>query len=142
MTSPLSSIALRVWHPTLPATEIVSRIALPVQFMNSVGEQRRTPKGQLLEGVYPQTYCCFQLKKKAASPLDEDLTPWCTFLEQHLLFMQDLVRSGGRTEFRVGIFLDGDRGFEFGNPLIQRIYALGLGLSIEMYRLGDAELNA
>jgi len=141
MSRPLSSIALRIWHPTLPAHELVSRIALPARFSNSVGEQRRTPKGQILEGVYAQTYCCFELKKKAASHLDEDLAPWCAFLEQRLPFMQQLARSGGRMEFRVGIFLDGDRGFEIDSLLLQRICAIGLGLSIEMYRLSDSETS-
>jgi hypothetical protein len=140
--NPLFSIALRIWHPALPAKDVVSRIGLPVQFINSVGEQRRTPKGQLLEGVYTQTYCCFELKKKTAGHLDEDLIPWCSFLEERLPFMQELTNSGGRAEFRIGIFLDGDRGFELDNLLVGRIHVLGLGLSIEMYRLSDGEICA
>jgi hypothetical protein len=58
-----------------------------------------------------------------------------------MLFMHELIRSGGVTEFRVGIFLDGDRGFELSNPLIRRIYTLGLDLSVEMYRLSDDEIK-
>jgi hypothetical protein len=136
-----SSIALRIWHPALSASDVIYRIALPAQFANSVGEQRRTPKGHWLKGLYAQTYCCFQLKKKAASQLEQDLVPWCEFLEQRLLFMHELTRSGGRAEFRIAIFVDGDRGFELSNLLIRRIYMLGLELSIEMYRLSDNEIN-
>ena len=79
-------------------------------------------------------------KKKSPGHLDEDLTPWCEFLEKKLTFLQEFLRTDGRLEFYIGIFLDGDRGFELDKLILQRICAIGLGLSIEMYRLSDSEV--
>jgi hypothetical protein len=79
------------------------------------------------------------LKKKGKGRLDSDLISWCEYLEKRVIFFQKLARTGGKIEFYVSVFLDGDRGFEFNNSLLQRIYTLGLGLSVEMYRLSDAE---
>jgi hypothetical protein len=61
----------------LPHSDIVLEIGLEAEFSHTVGQQRRTPKGQLLEGTYGETYCCFKIKKKKASHLDDDLRPWC-----------------------------------------------------------------
>lgn len=141
MSKPLSSIALRLWHPTLAAADIVSEVGLEAEFSNTVGQQRRTPKGQILEGVYRETYCCFKIKEKAPGHLNEDLAPWCEFLEKHLIFLREFLRTDGRLEFYIGMFLDGDRGFELDNLMLQKISTLGLGLSIEMYRLSDSEIE-
>lgn len=139
MSAPISSISLRLCHPTLPHSDIVREIGMKAEFSHTVGQQRRTPKGRLLEGLYRETYCCFKIKKKGASHLDDDLRPWCDFLEKHAIFLQVFLETGGRLEFYISIFLDGDRGFELDGPMLQRISALGVGLSVEMYRLSDDE---
>jgi hypothetical protein len=140
MSSPVSNISLRFWHPTLPAIDIISEIDLPVKFNNSVGQQRRTPNGQPLEGTYQQTYCCFVLKTKTSRHLDTEFASGCEYLETRASFIQTFLQTGGTLEFYVSIFLDGDRSFELGNLLMRRMCALGVGLSIEMYRLSDKEL--
>jgi hypothetical protein len=129
----LSIISLRLWHPTLSAAAIISEFDLKIRFSNSVNEHRKTPTGIPLDGVYKETYCCFQWKEKRLGRLDRDMISGCEYLEKHLVFLQEFLRTGGRLEFYVGIFLQGDSGFEIDNALFRRMQALGLGLSVEMY---------
>jgi hypothetical protein len=92
-----------------------------------------------LNGIHSETYCCFLLKNKTRSRLDNEIIHSCEYLEQRADFVKDFARSGGTIEFYASIFLDGDGGFEVDRSLLQRILALGLGLSVEMYRLNDNE---
>jgi hypothetical protein len=139
MSDLLFSLSLRLWHPTLAAVDLTSRFDLEVEVSHSVNERRRTPKGTLLDGVYPQTYCCLSLKKSGKSRLDRHLNSWCEYLEKRISFLREFVRTGGKLEFYVSIFLDGDKGFEVNSALAQRICTLGLGFSVEIYRLTDTE---
>ena len=56
-----------------------------------------------------------------------------------MTFIREFLRTGGRVEFYVSIFLDGNRGYELDRSMLQRMSAIGLGLSVEMYRLSDTE---
>ena len=141
MSKPLSSASLRFWHPKLSVSEVVSEIGMELEFSRDVGHERCTPKGRPLGGVNSETYCCFRLKKKSASHLHEDVRNACSILEKHLGFLDAFVITGGRLEFYASIFLDGDRGFELDNRLLRRMDAIGLGLSVEMYRLHDGEVT-
>lgn len=139
MSSPVSNISLRMWHPTFAANEIISEMKLHAKFSNSVGEQRRTPTGTPLEGVYKETYCSFSLKNKTSNHLNKELLAECDHLDQHAGFLRSFLHTGGRLEFYISIFLDGDRGFEINPSLIRRMTALELGFTVEMYRLSDQE---
>ena len=133
------SLSLRLWHPTFHAANLTAEFDLEVEVSHDIKERRRTPKGTILDGVYSETYCCFSLKKNSEGRLGSDLNVWCEYLERHASFLREFVHTGGRLEFYVSIFLDGDRGFEIKNSMFRRICALGLDLSVEMYRLNDKE---
>jgi len=139
MNNLLFNISFHVQHQSLAALNIISEFDLTPRFFHSVGEARKTPKGTPLEGIYAETYCSFLLEKKVAGHLDEYLEHWRDYLEKHAEFLNGLLTSGGKLEFYVSIFLDGDKGFEIKNSQLKRIYALGLGLTVEMYRLSDEE---
>ena len=139
MSAPVFTLSLRLWHSTQRADDIIAALQLPPRFYHSVGSDRQTPKGTPLDGIYEETYCCFLLEKKMRGHLDEYLEHWCEYLEKFTEFLNDFLRTNGKLEFYASIFLDGDKGFEIKNILLNRICALGLGLSIEMYRLSDKE---
>ena len=141
MSALLFTMSFRVWHPTRAASDVISVLNLPVWFAHSVGEPRRTPKGAPLAGVYGETYCCFLLQEKTRDRLDKCVARWCELLQTHDDFLQDFRHTGGKIEFYVSIFLDDDRGFELNNEMLKRMDDAGLGLSIEMYRLGNSELG-
>ena len=112
----LSSISLRLTHPnSLSAAAIISEFDLKIRISHTVNEHRRTPKGTPLEGVYKETYCCFELKEKGLGRLDRDLASGCGYLEKHPTFLQEFLRTGGTVDFYIGIFLEGDGGFEIDN---------------------------
>ncbi len=48
-------VALFIIHPTLSPSEISAALGLDAHFIHPVGEQRKTPKGALLPGVYRDT---------------------------------------------------------------------------------------
>jgi hypothetical protein len=140
MSAPTFSMSLRVWHPKRSADEILRVVRLPIRFHHTVGDPRKTPKGTPLEGIYKETYCCFELEKKTREYPERRITHWCQVIEAHSEFLADLVQTGGKAEFYVSVFLDGDRGFELDNELLTRMCAFRLGIAVEMYRLGDSEV--
>ncbi len=142
MNNLVFNISFHVRHPAMPSTKIVEELGLAVRSVRSVGENRATPKGTLLEGTYAETYCSFLLQTKTTGHLDKHLGIWCAFLEKHGAFLHEISGTGGNFEFYISIFLDGDRGFVLENRLLHRMDALGVGLSVEMYRLNDEEASA
>src|SRR5215813_11173264 len=115
MSAPVFALSLRLWHPTQRAEGVISTLQLPIRFYHSVGDARRTPKGAPLEGTYEETYCCFRLEEKMRARLEQCISRWCKSLRQHHDFLGIFVQSGGKIEFYVSVFLEGDRGFELDN---------------------------
>jgi hypothetical protein len=128
------NLSFRVCHPSVRAETICSQLAMTPRFSHSVGDQRKTPKGTLLEGRYDQTYVMFPLAKKKGEWLDHELLRWCAELDRLAPDLLALKNTGGTLDFCVSISLENrDGGFELDASVIERVNSLGCGLAIDLY---------
>lgn len=49
-------LALQIWHPNIDPSFITKRLGIIPKHAKMCGMQRQTLKGQLLDGVYPESY--------------------------------------------------------------------------------------
>jgi hypothetical protein len=121
-------------HPTIDPLEITNALGLKAQRFYRVGDRRVTPKGKLLEGVYPETRWRYSVQY---SPSDQWFAGKVELLldrlEPHKKFLRQLSDTGGKL-FLIVQFL-GDAYFSDNLPrsTLARIIDLGLGLGIERY---------
>lgn len=132
------SASFRVWHPSMEPALISKAIGLEPKRSWRAGEPRTTPKGQPLEGKYPESYWCADISGEAP----EDGEQQC--LEDFLLgassrlsavgdFLRSVRETGGRTEIFVGLYGRWNYGFEFSPNLLLKLSSLGLALSLDVY---------
>lgn len=56
-----TKVSFRLRHPTLDLADIAKAVGLPIARIWTAGKDRRTPKGDPLEGVYQDSYCAFRV---------------------------------------------------------------------------------
>lgn len=127
------SISLRTWHPVMPAQELIEAIGMEPQLACSVGARRVNPVGELLDGVYRASYCSFDLVLKVPGDFTEALAPLLDQLEKNRSIFRQIALTGGRTEFYVGVFVEGSSGFTLSTSDMRRMAELSLELSVEVY---------
>ncbi|MBD3817264.1 MAG: DUF4279 domain-containing protein [Halothiobacillus sp.] len=133
MTEECFSVSLRIWHPTLSTDDVVKQICMKPEVAHSVGEQRTSPSGEILEGLYRRTYCCFELTRKAAGVFTDALPSLLQTIKKHKNFLETLVLDGGRSELFVGVFAEGATGFTLEPPVMMELSELSLELSVDIY---------
>jgi hypothetical protein len=88
-----------------------------------------------LDGVYDKTYVSFSVVRVDHEEIEDVLRR--TFeetLEQKMAYISDLVATGGKLEFFVGIFLEHKNiGFEVDVDLIERLAAGQRDLCVDIY---------
>jgi len=103
------------------------------------GEQRRTPKGNPLNGVRSETYWYADIvegesiTKRLVSALHEALDK----LELHESFLKRIRDEGGRAEFFVGWYIKSQAGEDFDQSLLSRLTKLQIDLALDNYHDPD-----
>lgn len=99
--------------------------------MQSVGEQRRTPKGKALLGTNAITFCTFALAEGTNEILLEEIRKSNRRLR--LRETRKITRTGGNLEYFLGIFLKGNSGFEVDVELAKEFASLRIKLALDIY---------
>lgn len=134
MAEAMFAISLRIEHPTLRHEAIAQALALKPAVGYSVGEQRKTPKGTLLEGVNRKSYCCFDLLPKQGGDVADGIESLLLRLDPHASYFQKLTQEGGKAELFVGFFPEEIGGFTLRTQDTANLARLSLDLSVEVYR--------
>ncbi len=127
------TVSLRVWHPTAPSQSIIEQIGLEARFPQSVGEQRKNPNGQALEGFYKETYCSFTLAEKKAGYFVDGLNDFLPFLLERRAYFKKVRSDGGRLDLFVGVFIEASSGFVLTATEMHTFTELEIDLSVEFY---------
>ncbi len=125
--------SLRVRHPKLEANEICEKIGLSAAIIWNVGDQRMTPKGKNLDGVYRETYCSFHLPHESDQYLPELLAETNKQLKNTSSFLNKIISSGGNVEYFIGWYFNKNTGEIFDSELLQELSELGISLSFDFY---------
>lgn len=132
-------MSFRVWHPSIEPALISKAVGMEPCRAWRVGEARRTPKGQALEGgTYPETYWYADLSGENPPNsddicLEDSLATALDGLAQAAEFLRSIRETGGRHEIFVGLYGRWNYAFEFSPSLMSRFSSLGIALSLDVY---------
>jgi hypothetical protein len=133
------SISLRLRHPSMDPEAISTALGETPRFSWKAGDRRRTPAGQVLEGLNDTTYWCsesidgdgFELVYTIGSNLES--------LESHRSFLTDFCSTGGELEYFIGWYTDGrNTGETFDSDLLRRLADLQIDLAFDVYGLDQS----
>lgn len=113
--------------------EICSELGLRPERKWKVGSQRTTPKGDVLKGVYEETYCCFKLQHPKNQGLADFLIKVSAQFEVHSEFFKRIRSTGGTIEFFIGWYSDKNSGEVFDWELLAKLAEFRINLSMDFY---------
>lgn len=134
MSSDKYEASLRIFHPTQRAERIVDKVSLKCTLMQSVGDDRNTPKGAKLEGVYDRTYILYDLPRDNDERIEDLLRRVSNdIVAVNIQLFSDLVATGGKVEFFIGVFCEKHIGIELDSDVIEIIARAKMALSLDFY---------
>jgi hypothetical protein len=124
-------VSIRITHPEILPESITQQIGQTPDIKWAVGAQRTTPKGTVLPGLRKDSYWVL------FGPKSDDLPPlidWANSVIQGAdSFIQELLSTGGRLEYFIGCFIDGQLGTTLEPSLIAKCAELGVAIAFDMY---------
>ncbi|MFI0416417.1 MAG: hypothetical protein ACH255_20015 [Candidatus Thiodiazotropha sp.] len=126
-------ISLRIRHPSIDAETICREIGIKADRKWSAGDQRTTPAGRKLDGVYEETYCTFSLDIEGFKEISTFLKYQISTVKNKKQFFNSVISSGGNIEYFIGWNLNGNTGDTFSHELLRELADLGISLSFDLY---------
>lgn len=132
------TVALRIWHPSIDPALISGNLGLKPQRLCQAGEARRTPKGTLLTGAYPESYWhCYPFDVREYSSTDQIaadvLTDVLEILEPHKPFLLLLREQGARIHLQVSSFSARNYALELSPHMLLRSAELGISIVHDVF---------
>jgi hypothetical protein len=134
------ALSLRIWHPTIDAEEIASAFPFDAKRICRAGEQRSTPTGKPLEGIYRDNFYVGDIVTRDEigntgfdTSLDSCIELALDRLASSEQFLARLKQAGARTEFFVGWTIRSNGGAELYPTLLARLAEAGITLSLDVY---------
>jgi Domain of unknown function (DUF4279) len=127
-------VELFIVHPTIDPMEISAALGLTPNFMNRVGDQRKTPKGALLPGKYKDTRWRHSRRYEVSAQWFVDkVIELIDYLEPHRAFLSKICSTGGGASIVIQFLGDGYFGDEIPRDVLARIVNLDLDIGIECF---------
>lgn len=128
-----AAMSLRIWHPSVLSDEITTALGLSPSLRNDVGAPRKTPAGQVLDGLYAQTYWLYKFGFPKGTEVEDCILKALESLSSKREFLKGVISTGGRCELFIGVFLEKNAGVELEANLVRQLADAGLGLSFDVY---------
>lgn len=127
-------VELFIVHPSLDPVDISEALGLEGHFSHRAGDQRKTPKGTLLSGVYPDTRWRHCIRHAVTGQLfASEVVDLVERLEVHKQFLANVRATGGSASVIIQ-FLDGYLADEVPPAALAKLAELGLALGIECFK--------
>lgn len=127
-------VSFRIVHPNIDPDDLCQKLNLDAKRKWRVGDQKKTPKGNVLKGVYNYSYCVFELNCKCQEiDLIDYLRNWNKKLFIHKALLNQIHDTGGKLEYFIGWFSDENSGEEFNVDFLSELAELKIGLSFDFY---------
>ncbi|TPG11353.1 hypothetical protein EAH88_02110 [Rhodanobacter glycinis] len=105
----------------------------------SVGQERTSPRGKPLEGLWEESYWTTSLEIDPDEAIEIALVRIAQWLSRHESFLSTHNISGGSAGLFIGFFLEGfNSGFLLEPSLLAQYTLLGVALEFDLYGLCDA----
>jgi hypothetical protein len=131
------TMALRIRHPSIEPAEITRTLGIEPQHTWRAGEVRRGPEGQVLEGLYRESYWTGRLMDEPQLSADQVSVESVVLrtlaqLRKSFQFLAGLNADGGVVELHVSIFARNDFRLEFLPESLALLGRLGLSFAFEV----------
>jgi hypothetical protein len=123
-------ISLRIWHPQMDPARITATLGLEPRVARSAGSPRPSDGGG---AAYESSYWTAPLISDQSLDLARFIADQTRRLTAHVDFLGEIKRTGGRIEFFIGWFVDGNVGEVFESALLAQLGALGIDLAFDIY---------
>jgi hypothetical protein len=127
-------VELFIVHPTLDPLEISAALGLEAQFSSRVGDQRKTPEGQPLSGVYRDTRWRHSRRHETSDQwFANDIAALIDDVERRKAFLGELRATGGKACLILQFLGDGRFGDKIPHSMLARLADLKLDFGIECF---------
>lgn len=127
-------VELFIVHPSLDPVEISGALGLEEHFSHRVGDQRKTPKGTLLSGVYPDTRWRHCIRRAVTEQWFAcEVVGLVARLEAHKEFLANVRATGGSASVIIQFLGDGYLADVIPPATLAKLAELGLALGIECF---------
>lgn len=117
---------------------ICAELQLEAKHKWKSGAQRKTPNGELLNGIYPETYCSFKLAHEPQVELTDLMTGMNARLKAHKELLESIRASGGELEYFIGMYFDECSGEVFDYQVLGELAELKINLALDLYGAKDS----
>ncbi len=131
------TISLRVSHPSASAVDISEALGMTPRIAQTVGNERRTPQGQKLQGHYDRTYLTTTLIPKTSGDFIDGISKALDAVAPRAGHIRTLLDTEGYCELFVGVFSDDNIDYLLGVPEMKRLVEFNLAMRIDCYRGPD-----
>jgi hypothetical protein len=131
------SISLSIRHPSAAPSDISRVLGMEPQHSWKVGDERRGPTGESLEGTYRETYWMGRLMSEPElasdrASIESVLLRTLSQLRRSFDFLTGLSRSGGIAELSINILGHKDFRLELLPESLALLGRLGLTVSLQI----------
>ncbi|WP_441237258.1 DUF4279 domain-containing protein [Bradyrhizobium sp. 930_D9_N1_4] len=128
-----AKLSLHIKHPERDLGAICDKLGLAPKFIWKAGDQRRTPRGNRLEGSRSSSYCTIELGPTRRVSLARQIETALGLLQPHRRTLRRLSSTGGRISLFVGWFLDADTGDALEHHLLGQAADLRVAIDLNVY---------
>lgn len=133
-TSKRFDVELFIVHPSLDPVDITRALGMEGHVSHRVGDQRKTPKGRPLSGVYPDTRWRHCIRRAVAEQwFASEVVNFVARLEPHKEFLANVRATGGRATVIIQFLGDGYLSDSIPTDTLAKLAKLGLDLGIECF---------
>lgn len=132
-------IALHATHPELNLSDFCNRIGIPPKRIWTVGEQRTTPNGEILQGTNSDSYCSIPIVSEGRGPLSTGIETCVSLCRAHEAALNEIQMSGGSLSLFIGWFLSRNGGDVFEWNLLKKLGDLKITIDLHIYPESPAD---
>jgi hypothetical protein len=133
----LYAVSLRITHPAQAPENFTSALGLKPHHFWTAGQNRRTPLGRPLPGIYKDNYWSHSFDTPEDADLPEFTSGILAMLSKHSSLFESISASGGRSALFIGFFTGAfNSSFSLSPELQSRCAALNLSLDFDIYTGG------
>lgn len=131
-------VSLRIWHPFIDPDDISSKLSVQPSAHFRAGERRQTPKGQLLDGNWPESYWNADLLSYGEClshnrTIETVVADYIETLRPHQPFLLQLRTDGGRVLIQASSHSKRNYALEFSPDMLSALCSLGVGFAHDVY---------
>ena len=122
-------LSVRFWHPFLKVDEIISQIGRRPVTSQNVGEKFISPKGRIIDRLNKESYVVYDFPITSCD-LVNAIRIANDFLFEIFDFVNNLKKTGGRSDYYLSIGIKDRFAFEFLPELFKDCFDLGITLGV------------